>query len=552
MDEFSILVGGKAGDGVREMGSILASIMNKMGYRIFVYDDYQSLIRGGHNFSIVRCSKNKIFSHMKRVDVIFALDQNTINKHLGKLNGNGFVIYDSTTINFDGRGIGIPLTSEIKKRKVSPLLRNTMGLGAFTFLTSIPLSISEEVLKEKLKRFIDLNIEILRVGYDYAKNTFPEPFTKIEKLSNSPLRLLTGNEAVALGCVKAGMKIYIAYPMTPATSILHYLAAHEDDYGIITVHPENEIAVAMMGIGASYAGVKTVVGTSGGGFDLMTESMSLAGQSECPILFIVSQRPGPSTGVPTYTMQGDLLTVISAGHGEFLRIVIAPGDVEEAFYAGGLALNLAWKYQTPTILLMDKHLSESTMSAEIDDSVKPLAPKLWKGEEYMRYTITEDGISPLAFPGTEGVVIKANSYEHDEYGITTEEEEKISRMQEKRLLKEKTLLQEMKEMEMVVKVYGEGEKAFITWGSTKGAVIETAEKLKFKVVQPLLLNPFPHEEIKEALRGAEKVIDVEVNATGQLAKLLESHGINVDEKILKYDGRPFTPEEIEERVKEVL
>jgi len=273
------------------------------------------------------------------------------------------------------------------------------------------------------------------------------------------------------------------------------------------------------------------------------------------MVIVEAQRPGPSTGVPTYTMQGDLAFVIHAGHGEILKVVLAPGDADEAFYTAGLAMNLAWKFQIPAFVLSDKHLSESIFSFEADlDKVKPENPLLWNDQgEYKRYLDTQNGISPLAFPGNPAAIVKATSYEHDERGITTEEPEAISRMQRKRLRKRKALEDELEKYE-AVKVYGDPDSktALLCWGSTKGACIEVAEALDLKVVQPLILEPFPVEALKKALSGVDKIIDVEVNATGQLAKHIAGYGFCIDDMILRFDGRPFTVDVLLDNVKEVL
>lgn len=287
----------------------------------------------------------------------------------------------------------------------------------------------------------------------------------------------------------------------------------------------------------------------------MTEALSLAGQSELPMVIVEAQRPGPSTGVPTYTMQGDLSFVVNAGHGDVLRTVLAPGDAEEAYYTAGLAMNLAWEFQIPVFVLSDKHLSESIFSFDIDlDTVKPKKPLLWNNQgEYKRYSDAQNGISPLAFPGNPSAIVKATSYEHDENGITTEEPEAISRMQRKRLRKRKTLEGALEKYE-AVKVYGnpDSKTVLLCWGSTKGACIEVAEALDLRVVQPLILEPMPVAALKKALSGSNKIIDVEVNSTGQLAKLISSHGICIDDMVLRFDGRPFTVDVLLDNVKEVL
>jgi len=549
MKEMSILIGGKAGDGIRQAGQTLARLLNRIGYRIFFYDDYPSLIRGGHNFSIIRASKKKIEAHKGKVDLIVALNQDAVEKHKHRLNSGGMILYDSEKV--EARGVGVDFMGIVKELEGVPIMRNTAAIGALAKVLNIEWPVLESVMMDTIEKEVDLNIKIAQSAYDRVEKAW----LSVPKLNQKMLPLVSGNEAIALGAVQAGLNMYIAYPMTPASAILHYLAEHEDDLGVVTIHPESEIGVALMALGAAYAGARIMVGTSGGGFALMTEALSLSGQGELPIVFVMVQRPGPSTGVPTYTMQGDLSFVIHSGHGEFLKVVLAPGNVEEAFYLTGLAMNLAWKFQIPCFVLSDKHLSESIFSFEADlKKVKPEDPLLWDGQgEYKRYLDTQNGISPLAFPGNPAAIVKATSYEHDEYGITTEESEQIVRMQQKRLRKKKTIENELSKHEQV-KVYGnlESKTVLLCWGSTKGACMEVAEELGLKVVQPLVLEPLPIEPLKKVLSDADKIIDVEVNATGQLAKLLSAHGICIDDMILRFDGRPFTVDFLLEKVKEVL
>ena len=536
--EFSILIGGEAGDGVKQAGVIIAKIFNELGYHVFVYDDYQSLVRGGHNFSIVRVSDDKIYTHDDFVNLIISLNQDTIDKHSWRLKENGKIIFDSDKSKADG--VGISATTWARE-KGSLLLRNSVFIGAMCKYFGIELEIAKDIIKKSFKRMIDENQEALDFGYNSLEKNHD-----VKKIG-SPRKILTGNEAVALGAVGAGLKIYIAYPMTPSTSILHFLAAKEDELGVVTVQAENEISVANMAVGAAFAGARAMVGTSGGGLALMGETISLCSMSETPVLFVNSQRAGPSTGIPTYTMQADLNFVLNIGHGDVTKITIAPGDIEEAYYLAAKAMNLVWKYQVPGILLIDKHISESTSSAELNE-VKKIEPKLWDGKgEYKRYLLTEDGISPLAFPG-QIVGVKGSSYEHDEGGITIEEEvDLIAKMQEKRLRKMEKLREELKNEE-TVKVYGNpnSDVVILTWGSTKGACVEVAKELNLKVVQPIFLEPMPTWELKKHLEG-KRVIGVECNATGQLSNIL-----GIKEKILKYDGRPFTPNELKKKLEEIL
>jgi 2-oxoglutarate ferredoxin oxidoreductase subunit alpha len=549
MEELSILIGGKAGDGIRQAGQTLARLLNRKGYRIFFYDDYPSLIRGGHNFSIIRASKKKIQAHKEKVDLIVALNQDAVEKHKHRLNPGGVILYDSKKV--EAQGVGVDFMGLVKELEGSPIMRNTAALGALAKMLNIEWEMLERVITDTMDKKVDLNLKIAQSAYHRVEKAW----VSVPKLDQKMLPLVSGNEAIALGAVQGGLNMYIAYPMTPASAILHYLAEHEDELGVVTIHPESEIGVVLMALGAAYAGAKTMVGTSGGGFALMTEALSLSGQGEIPIVFVECQRPGPGTGVPTYTMQGDLSFVIHSGHGDFTKVVLAPGDAEEAFYLTGLAMNLAWKFQTPCFVLSDKHLSESIFSFDADpDKIKPEDPLLWDGQgEYKRYLDTQNGISPLAFPGNPAAMVKATSYEHDEYGITTEDSEQIVRMQQKRLRKKKTLEEELCRCEQV-KVYGDPESktVLLCWGSTKGSCIEVAEELGLKVVQPLVLEPLPVEPLKKALSGADKIIDIEVNTTGQLAKHVSAYGICIDDMILRFDARQFTVDSLLEKVKEVL
>jgi 2-oxoglutarate/2-oxoacid ferredoxin oxidoreductase subunit alpha len=298
------------------------------------------------------------------------------------------------------------------------------------------------------------------------------------------------------------------------------------------------------------------VGTSGGGFCLMTESLSLSGMSEVPVAIILGQRPGPSTGLPTYSGQSDLHFALNAGQGEFARLVVAPGDSEEAYLWSARALNLAWKYQTPAIILTDKNLNEGVGNFDLSrvEEIGEASPAIWEGKTpYRRYEDTETGVSPLAFAPQKNAVIKVNSYEHDEAGITTEEPAVTRKMQGKRLRKERYLGAELKGFK-TVNTLGDTRQstALLCWGSNKGVCVELAEKLGLRVVQPVVMSPFPEEAFRGALQGVSRLIAVENNATGQLVRLVKGYGISVDATVLKYDGRPFALDELEGKIEEVL
>jgi len=576
--DFSILIGGEAGQGSRMAGLIIAKIFNFIGYKIYIYEDYGSLIRGGHNFSQIRAAEKEFQSRKEKINFLLALDKKTIDFHKKDLEKNGLIIFNSDKIELrdynppsalpakgGAPGIGVPIEKITKEMGGIPIMANTALIAAFAKIVGIDWEILEGVLRKEIKHEIDLNLKIGKRAYEISKNLLK--ITGGDPLSTL---LLTGNEATALGLTKAGLKFYFAYPMTPATSIMNFLAKRED-LNVKVIQPENEISVINMALGAAFAGARSAVGTSGGGFALMTEGLSLAGQSETPILIVESQRGGPSTGMPTYNLQGDLLFVLSAGHGDIPRFVIAPGDAEQCYFYSALGLNLAWKYQTPVIFLLDKDVSEDTFSVDekILSSIKPENALLWDkgpafanlpagrqgasaGKEYKRYKITENGISPLAFPGEKNVIVKSTSYEHDEFGITIESED-VEKMIAKRARKYETMSKEGERLP-AIEVYGKKNSkiALISFGISKGAAREAAENLGIKLIQPIIIEPFPKKQMERALGGVKKSFSVELNSTGQMAKVLNQNGIKVDGKILKYNGRPFLAKEIEENLARVL
>jgi 2-oxoglutarate/2-oxoacid ferredoxin oxidoreductase subunit alpha len=544
MNDYSILIGGAAGAGSKKAGLIIAKFFSRYGYQIYIYEDYQSLIRGGHNFSLIRASDKKVTSSREDVDFLLALDEETFKKHEKSLNQKGISVFDSSD-NFSKKGIAVPATETVKKLNGIPIMKNTALISAFSKIVGIDWQTVKKVLEQELPIETSLN---LKIAQDIYQKT--DCLVKIKKRSLVAWPLVSGNEAIALGSLKAGLESYIAYPMTPATGVLNYLAGINS---LTVFQPENEIAAVNMAIGSSYSGKRTMTGTSGGGFCLMNEAISLSAQAEVPLVVLDSQRSGPSTGVPTYNGQSDLLHVLSSGHGDFTRFVVAPGDAEEAFFLSGLALNIAWKYQIPSIILSDKEVSESTFSFDSRkiQEVFPEKIESWDNKkEYLRYQKTKSGISPLAFPGQKNIVVKTTSYEHDEKGIAVEDAKSIKEMQDKRIRKFESLRKEVNKIKCV-NVYGNknSKKALIFWGSVKGAAIEASKKLGIKAVQIMIFQPFPEKQLKKALEKVEKLISVETNASGQMTQLVKNQGINVAQTILKYDGRPFTAQEIIKKIK---
>ncbi|MFA5086925.1 MAG: 2-oxoacid:acceptor oxidoreductase subunit alpha [Candidatus Paceibacterota bacterium] len=548
--EYSVIIGGAAGQGSRKAGLIIAKLFNKLGYGIYIYEDYQSLIRGGHNFSQVTAAEGGSVNKKEKIDFLLALDKKTIERHKDKLKKGGVIFFNSDRI--QEQGIGIAADKIVKELNGLPIMANIALIAGLAKGIGITWDVLEKILKEELGKEIEKNLSVAKKAYTEVLP--PAGGTKIEKTKYAPGILMTGNEAIALGLKTAGLDIYFAYPMTPASSILHYLAARQKELGVLAVQSENEIAVASEAIGAAYAGKRSAVGTSGGGFALMTETVSLAAQAEIPFMAINSQRMGPATGVPTYGAQSDLLFTLNPGHGDFEKFIAAPSNAEESFYWSGKLLNLAWKYQTPAILLTDKDVSEGTFSIDKDifKSVKKEKELIWSGKgEYQRYKITQSGLSPLAYPGTKNAVVKANSYEHIEAGISEEvDKQAIEAMQNKRLAKF-ALMQKEADAIGAVKIFGnkKSKTVVVAWGSTAVAAREAAEKLGIKMVQPILISPFPLKQMKKALNGASKIICAETNSTGQMATVLAGHGFKVDKKILKYDAQLFSTEELARLIK---
>ncbi len=556
MENFSILIGGKAGFGIDKSSAIISYMINLLGWRVYVYRDYPSIIRGGHTFSIIRASEKKILSHEDKIDYLLALNQDTITFHKSRLKNNSIIVYDQDAVKCDGvcpvkDSIPIPIGKILKEENAPEIMRNTCIIGSLSKIIGIEWESLEQVLRKEISKEIDLNLKVARRGYDEVR-----PIVTIRPIKRTALPLLTGNEAIGLGLIRGGLKTYIAYPMTPSSPILHFLSQNADDFSLKVIHPESEIAVILMALGFSYCGEAVAVGTSGGGFCLMTEGLSFSGMAELPVVIVLGQRPGPSTGLPTYSSQTDLHFALHAGQGEFVRFVVAPGDAEESYFWSAVSLGISRKFQIPSIILVDKTVCEGTYNFDIDSisKIEPLDAPLWdKKLPYKRYAITQTDVSPLAFVPEKDACIKVNSYEHDEYGLTTEDPVMAVKMQDKRLIKEKFLIKEVQNYE-TVKSYGDPKSstAILCWGSNKGVCVEAAEKLNLKVIQPIVLSPFPYAEFKKAIKGAKKIILVENSATGQLKLFLSRYGVNIDEEILKYDGRPFSADELEEKIKTKL
>ena len=533
VNEFSILIGGKAGDGIDKASLVIANILNRLGYYIYIYRDYPSIIRGGHTFSIIRASKNKIFTHNNAVDVVLALNKETIELHIKRLKPVSVIVYDPkvigdalTSLGKDQKNLAVPVSAIIKEEDAPPVTSNSVLIGALVKVLGIKWSVLEDVFRKKLLKATDKNLAVARRGYDET-----EICLQAQDLNREGRPLINANEALGLGLVKGGLHTYIAYPMTPTSNVLHFMADNADDFGLKVIHPESEIGVILMALGCSYTGENVAVGTSGGGFCLMAEGYSFSAMAEIPVVVVLGQRPGPSTGLPTYSSQTELHFALNAGQGEFTRLVIAPGDAEESYFWAQMAILAAAKYRIPVIILTDKNLGEGIYSFDAKSTVT--VPKLPVNEVKN--------------------VFKVNSYEHDENGITTEDPIITKTMQDKRLAKTKDLANELDKYDLVG-VYGNQKSttAILCWGSNKGVCVEAADSLGLKVIQPVVMSPFPVEQFKKAIDGVEKLIAVENNATGQLVRLIKEYGFDADQTVQKYDGRAFSIDEMEKELSAII
>ncbi|QNO15587.1 2-oxoacid:acceptor oxidoreductase subunit alpha [Alkalicella caledoniensis] len=559
--DYNILIGGSAGQGVDTVGTFVEKALKRMGYYVFSNKDYMSRIRGGHNFTLVRFSDNPLCAHKDDVDVIIALNEETVRVHREKLTPNGKVVCDVAFGKEDDKNLNLPL-KEAAKNAGNPKVMGSAAVGATLKLFGIQTAKLEEFLNEVYDgEILAANLKAVEEGYkmvDTIFQTTPPP-------GEDKHILINGNEAVALGTVAAGCTFYSAYPMTPATGIMSYLAKLQEDANIVVEQAEDEIAAIIMALGASYGGVRAMTGSSGGGFALMVEAMGFAGIGEIPLVVAEVQRPGPATGLPTRTEQADLKFIINCSQGEFPLMVIAIRDVQDAFYQTTRAFNLAEKYQMPVVIVSDQYLADYYQTVEPFDFSKVTIDRQLAGEEainsdgvYRRYSLTENGISPRIIPGKiENQLVFVDSDEHDEEGHITESAQVRVEMVNKRMKKLEELKKELQEP---VKVGEEkGKTLLVAWGSTYGPLKEATERLVSEGISVTSLIfgdiwPLPEKEFIELAKTAEKIVNIEGNATGQLKDIIRQQtGVNCVQSILKYDGRAFSSQELYNRIKgEVL
>jgi 2-oxoglutarate/2-oxoacid ferredoxin oxidoreductase subunit alpha len=579
-DTFAIGIGGAAGQGVATPGDIFAKIFSRRGLHLNAYNAYQSIIRGGHTFLTIRTGSEKVTNMGDRIDLLIPLNQDSIDRHLGLLASGAACLYNADTIRPGAAGSGVQLCplpasklADITRNKVA---QNTLAIGAALNMVGIGFESLENVLREQFKKKGEAvqaeNVAVARAGYDYAGANF-QPFPRPLPMTENRYAILSGNIALAMGGAAAGVKFYCAYPMSPSTGVLHWMAGHARKAGIMVRQVEDEIGVVNMAIGAAHAGVRAMCATSGGGFALMSEGLGMSAMMETPVVVIDCQRAGPSTGVPTKTEQGDLWQMLGAAFGDYPRAIAAPLDIGDCFKIIPEIFNIADRFQCPGIVLCDLLLSEGRLS--LDPKDLDFSPPIDRGElitrtngapaggsdgSYKRYLITESGISPRAIPGVPGYTHTVATDEHMEDGVLISDEftNPIKRraMMEKRMRKVAGIEAAVPAPEL----WGprDADVTLIGWGSTTGVIGEACEILNEQGISANQLQirwivPLHGEAILELLKGSRHTIIVENNYSGQFARYLRSETSFVPHGyIRKYDGEPFMPHHIVEAVKEQL
>jgi 2-oxoglutarate ferredoxin oxidoreductase subunit alpha len=561
-DDISIVICGEAGQGVQTVEKLLVQLFKSAGFNIFATKEYMSRVRGGSNSVELRVSSEKKRSYLRRIDMLIAIDKEALPHLSGRINEKTLIIGDNTVLGYAGEMVDAPF-SKIASEEGNAIYSNTAAVGLVTSLFGIEFELVSGYLSSRFAskgaEMVSKNISAAKKGYEFGASISGPEKISVNVARNTIIKdeiVLSGAEAIALGAAAGGCDLVSAYPMTPSTGIFTFLAAHSDELGIVTEQAEDEISAINMAIGGWYAGARGFVITAGGGFALMAEAMSLAGMIESPLVVSVGQRPGPATGLPTRTEQSDLELVLYAGHGEFPRAVLAPGTVEEAFYLTQKAFNVADKYQVPIIILSDQYLVDCYYNLLVLDPVTvPIQKQIVKtAKDYKRYSyaVNADAVSPRGVPGYGEGLVHADSDEHDEDGHITEDSVTRKKMMDKRLAK----LEFLKRATMPPEFYGpqDYETLVIGWGSTFGAIKEAMDNLAnpkaaylhFKQVYPL------HVFAESYIKKAKKTIIVEGNATGQFAKIIKLYtGFEIQHKILKYDGIPFSVEEVEEELNKI-
>jgi 2-oxoglutarate/2-oxoacid ferredoxin oxidoreductase subunit alpha len=577
ISQLSWKVGGQQGEGIESTGEIFSIALNRLGYYLYGYRHFSSRIKGGHTNNKIRVSTTPIRSIADDLDILVAFDQESIDFNFHELRDGGIVIADAKfnpTIP-EGRNVtlyAVPFT-DIASNLGTSLMKNMVAVGASSAVLDLDINVYQEVVQEifgrKGQQVVEKNMEAIRAGAQYMKEQLGDHIQtmKLEKADGKKRMFMIGNDAIALGALAGGARFMAAYPITPASEIMEYLIKKLPELGGAVIQTEDEIAACTMAIGANYAGARAFTASAGPGLSLMMESIGLAGMTETPLVIVDTQRGGPSTGLPTKQEQSDLMAMIYGTHGEIPKIIMAPSTVQEAFYDMVEAFNLAEEYQCPVIVLSDLQLSlgkQTVEPLEYDKIeirrgklVKEELPPLEKKDNFKRYEITEDGISPRVLPGTPNGIHHVTGVEHAETGRPSEVAANRKAQMDKRLRK----LKHIKFNTPVHKNIKHDEADLLVVGfiSTRGAIEEAIDRLeqdgvKVNHAHIRLLHPFPTEEVLPLVQSAKKVVVVEQNATGQLANILKMNVGHAEKisSVLKYDGNPFLPNEVYTKCKELL
>src|SRR5438552_7716852 len=573
--DFAVGIGGAAGQGVATPGNILAKLFARRGLHVNAYNAYQSIIRGGHTFLTIRTSERPVRCLGDDLAMLIPLNQDTMDRHLERMRAGSAVLYDGDRVKPGAAAEGVQLCPlPLAQLARNLLYYNAAAVAAVLRLVGVGLEPLEEMLAQQFQRkgdaVVAANVTAARAGYDYAGAHF-KPYAFSLPDTGKRLAVATGNESLAMGGVAAGVKFYCAYPMSPSTGVLMWMARHGRQLGVMVRQVEDELGVINMAIGAAHTGCRAMCATSGGGFALMTEALGAAAMMEIPVVCINVQRAGPATGVPTKTEQGDLWQVLGAGQGDYPRIIAAPTSIRDCFHLVPELFNLANKFQCPGIVLAD--LLESEGSSTFEPGERDFNPPRDRGEVsglngevpevdggYKRYRMTGSGISPRAVPGTPGHAHVVATDEHDEDGVLISDEftdpHKRQAIMERRGRKMDGVLPLLEPPRFTGP--DDAEVTLLGWGSTEGVIDEAIEQLAEQGIvanhlQVRWLVPLQSEAIAKALSGARNLVIVENNFSGQFARYLRSEtGIAADAHIRKYDGEPFLPHHVADGVKKIL
>jgi 2-oxoglutarate ferredoxin oxidoreductase subunit alpha len=573
--DMALSIGGEAGQGIATPGNILARILARRGLYLSSYNAFQSIIRGGHIFLTLRVTEEKVYSHGDKIDILLCLNQDTMDKHLHLMGSGSVVLFNSDNIKPGDAADGVQLAglpiSDLTGNPRAGLNQNTVAVGAIMHLLGMDFDVLEQSLTQQFQRkgeaVVNENVSVARAGFDHAVENLV-PFSVPAPSGGKPLGMWSGNEALAIGGAAAGVRFYAAYPMSPSTGVLHWMAQNARKLNIMVRQVEDEIGVANMVIGAAHAGARAMTATSGGGFALMTESVGAAAMMEIPVVYINVMRAGPSTGVPTKTEQGDLWQALGASQGDFERFIVAPIHALDSFETVPELFNLVDKLQCPGIILTDLLIGEGHFS--VDPEEINLSPEINRGElitepatndnKYLRYKDTESGVSPRAIPGTEGYVHVVATDEHDEdSGLLSDE---FTNPHKRRASVEKRARKFQNAVDLVAppELLGpaDADVTLLGWGSTYAAIQDAiplleAEGIKVNHLPVKWIVPLHTDTIIDVVSKAKKTVMVENNYSGQFYRFMRGEtGVSVDGHIRKYDGEPFQPHHIVNGVKELL